>query len=198
MEQRIYHGDVIPEDFARALVARFNQGNLRAQQLGSGDKVIVQIATSQVARTGGNTAMTVSLQKVEDGVMVSLGSQAWLGVAASLGETALAALMNPLNLLGRLDDVAQDIESLQLSEDVWEAIGIIAHQTAASTELTERLRRLVCEYCRTANLVGEPACIACGAPLGDIQPRTCLNCGFVVRTNETICPNCRKPLQITT
>lgn len=194
MEPRIYHGDVNPEDFARALVAKFNYGNLRAQQLGSGDKVVVQITTSQMARSGGNTALSVILQKVDDGVAVTMGSQAWLGVAASLGQTALATLRNPLSLLGRLDDLAQDIESLQLSDMVWETIGAIARQAAASTELSVRLRRIVCEYCRTANPVGEPSCLACGAPLGEVQPRTCLNCGFVVRTNETICPNCKKAL----
>ena len=194
MEPRIYHGDIAPEDFARALVAKFNYGNLSAQQLGSGDKVVVQITTSQMRQSGGNTALSVILQKVEDGVAVTIGRQAWLGVAASLGQTALAAWRNPFNLLGRLDDLAQDIESLQLSEQVWEAVGSIAHQAAASTELSERLRRMVCDYCRTANPVGEPSCIACGAPLGEVQPRTCLNCGFVVRTNETICPNCKKAI----
>jgi len=194
MEPRIYHGDITPEDFARALEAKFNYGNLRAQQLGSGDKMVVQITTSQMARSGGNTALSVILNKVEDGVAVTIGSQAWLGVAASLGQTALAALRNPFNLLGRLDDLAQDIESLQLSEQVWEAVEAIAHQAAASTELSQRLRRMVCEYCLTANPVGEPSCIACGAPLGEVQPRTCLNCGFVVRSNETVCPNCKRAL----
>jgi lipopolysaccharide biosynthesis regulator YciM len=194
MEPRIYHGDITPDDFARVLVAKFNYGNLRAQQLGNGDKVVVQITTSQMSRSGGNTALSVILQKVEDGVAVTIGSQAWLSVAASLGQTALATLRNPLNLLGRLDDLAQDIESLRLSDMVWETIEAVARQAAASTELSTRLRRIVCEYCRTANPVGEPSCIACGAPLGEVQPRTCLNCGFVVRSNETVCPNCKKPL----
>jgi hypothetical protein len=194
MEPRIYHGNITPTDFARALVAKFNYGNLRTQQLGSGNKVIVQITTSQMARSGGNTALSVILQSVEDGVAVTIGSQAWLGVAASLGQTAMAALHNPFNLLGRLDDLAQDIESLQLSDQVWETVETIAHQAAASTELSQRLRRMLCEYCLTANPVGEPACVACGAPLGEVQPHTCLNCGFVVTNNEKICPNCKKPL----
>jgi predicted amidophosphoribosyltransferase len=55
---------------------------------------------------------------------------------------------------------------------------------------------MVCEYCLTANPVGEPSCIACGAPLGEAQPRTCLNCGFVVRMNESICPNCKQPIRV--
>ncbi len=191
---RIFHGNLTPDDIARALVARFNRGNLRAQQLGSGNKVIVQIGTSQMSHSGGETAMSVNMLKADDGVSVQIGQQAWLGVAASLGQTALAAFLNPFNLLGRLDDLAQDIESLQMTDEVWKTIEETARGANATFELSERLRRLVCEYCHTANPVGEPSCIACGAPLGDIQPRTCLNCGFVVRSNETICPNCHKPL----
>jgi hypothetical protein len=117
-----------------------------------------------------------------------------MGIAASLGSTALSALRNPLSLLGRLDDLAQDIESLQLTEQIWAAIQELARTAAAGHELSERLRRMVCEYCDSANPVGEPRCIACGAPLGDVQPRTCLNCGFIVRSSETNCPNCRRPL----
>ena len=192
---RIFHGSLTPEDVARALVANFNRGNLRAQQIGSGQKVVVQIGTSQMSRSGGDTALSVSILQAEDGVSVQIGQQAWLGVAASLGQTALAALQNPFNLIGRLDDLAQDIQNLQMSDEVWRAIEEIARNANATFALSERLRTLVCEYCHTANPIGEPSCIACGAPLGDIQPRTCLNCGFVVRTNETICPNCHKPLR---
>ena len=52
------------------------------------------------------------MQKVEDGVAVSVGEQAWLGVAADLGITALAALSNPMTLIGRLNGLAQDVEYL--------------------------------------------------------------------------------------
>lgn len=194
METKIFHGNLTPAEAAEKLLAAFNRGNLRAQQLGSGDQVVVQIATDRMARSGGQTAMTITLQQIEEGISVQVGQQSWFGVAASLGMSALSALRNPLNLLGRLDDIAQDIESLQLEEKVWETIRELARTRAASHELAERLRRMVCDYCNTANPVGEPRCIACGAPLGDIQPRTCLNCGFVVRTNEKICPNCSRLL----
>ena len=192
---RIFHGNLTPDDVARALMAKFNRGNLRAQQLGSGSKVIIQIGTSQIARSGGDTAMSVTILQVEDGVSVQIGQQAWFGVAASLGQTALAALQNPFNLISRLDDLAQDFQNLQMSDNVWKTIEEVARGANATFELSERLRRLVCAYCNTANPVGEPSCIACGAPLGDVQPRTCLNCGFVVRTNESLCPNCHKPLR---
>lgn len=194
MEERIYHGQIKPQDLARDLIAHFNRGNLRAQQIGEGEKIAVQIATSQMARSGGHTALTINIQGVEDGISVRLGQQAWFGVAASLGMTALAALRNPLSLLGRLDDLAQDIESLQLSEEIWRVIDNTARSLGSALELSERLKRVVCSYCDTANPVGEPNCIACGAPLGSAQPQTCKNCGFVVKKAERVCPNCGKPL----
>lgn len=194
MQPRIYHGELTPKSLAQSLVGTYNRGNLRAQLLGSRDHYVVQIMTRDRPTSGGQTALSVEIRKVPDGVAVQVGKQTWLGVAASLGQTALSAWRNPWSLLGRLDDVAQDVEHLQLSESVWGTIEQAARAAGASFELSERLRRMVCDYCNTANPVGEPSCIACGAPLGDVQPRTCLNCGFVVRGDESRCPNCGKPL----
>lgn len=190
MEQRVFHGNIIPTDVAQALLAEFNQGNLRAQVLGESGHLTVQIATSQWSRSGGQTALAVNIQKIEDGVTVQIGQQQWMGVAASLGQSAIAALMNPLNLLGRLDDIAQDIQNLQLNEKVWEIIAREVRAKGASHQLSERLSRLTCEYCCSANPVGEPSCVACGAPLGAVQPKTCAKCGYVLTHEEKFCPNC--------
>ena len=191
---RIYHGELTPNQIGRALVGEFNRGNLHAQQFGSADQVVVQIASRRPATSGGETALTVHIQKVADGVSVVLGRQSWLSIAASLGLTAFFAWRNPWNLLSRLDDVAQDVENLRLVEAVWEVIEQTARAAGAGQQLSERLRRVVCSYCRAANPVGESVCVACGAPLGDAQPRTCPRCGFVVRSNEAICPNCKNRL----
>lgn len=191
MERRILHGNVKPTDIAQALMAEFNRGNLHAQTVGQADKLAVQITTRWGSQSGGQTAMTVSIQKIEDGVMIDIGQQAWLGVAASLGKTAFSALRNPFSLLGRLDDLAQDIENLQLQERVLRTIERTAAALGVSRELSERFQRVVCEYCRTANPLGEGSCLACGAPLGDVHPSTCPNCGFVVTKNDAVCPNCR-------
>ncbi len=190
MESRVFHGNITTADIAQALLAEFNQGNLRAQVLGQSDHMTVQVATAMGARSGGQTALAVDIQKIEDGITVQIGQQQWLGVAASLGQTALAALLNPWNLLGRLDDIAQDIQSLQLNEKVWEIVVREVQAKGASTQLSERLTRLTCEYCGSANPVGEPNCIACGAPLGSIQPKTCSKCGYVLASGEKNCPNC--------
>ncbi len=194
MDKRIYHGNITPDEIARALEAEFNQGNTRTQVFGESDNLTVQVASSQWARSGGKTALTVNVQKIEDGIMVQVGEQQWLGVAASLGQTALSALINPLNLLGRLDDIAQDVSNLQLNEKVWQIVVGVVNAAGASLQLSERLARITCDYCGVANPVGEPSCLACGAPLGKQQPKTCRNCGFVLLHDEKFCPNCGQPV----
>lgn len=194
MERKIFHGNIKPADVAQALLGEFNQGNLRAQTLGKTDKMVVQVGTRPGAESGGQTAITVTIQKIEEGIMVELGQQAWLGVAASLGMSAIAALRNPFSLLGRLDDIAQDIENLQMGERIWQVISQAARAAGASAELSEKLRRTTCEYCHVANPVGAPSCAACGAPLGMAQPITCGNCGYVVSAADKKCPNCGQAL----
>jgi len=190
MERQILHGSLKPVDIAHALMAEFNRGNLQAQTVGQADKIAVQIATRHRSLSGGQTALTVSIQTVEDGVMVEIGEQAWLGVAASLGATALSAIRNPFSLLGRLDDLAQDIESMSLKENIWKSIDRAARSLKASREFSEKVRRIPCPFCNTANPLGEASCSACGAPLGDEQLSSCNNCGFAVSSKETHCPNC--------
>ena len=192
MDRRFFHGNIAPVDLAQALVAEFNRTNLQAQTMGAKDRMIVQIASRPGAMSGGQTAMTVTIEKAPDGVMIQMGQQAWMGTAASLGWTALTALRNPLSLLGRIDDIAQDFENLQLTENIWQVIGRVAQSTGASQELSERFKRVTCEYCKSANPLGEATCLMCGAPLGDAQPHTCRNCGFVVYHGESTCPNCGK------
>jgi len=194
MERRIFHGNLTPLSIGQALAGTFQRGNLRTQLLGENDDLIVQISSRPGAASGGQTAVTIHVKKVEDGVLVELGEQSWLGVAASLGTTAISTLFNPWNLIGRLDDIAQDIENIQLNEKIWQSINETVRVAGASMQLSERLLRLTCNYCGSANPVGEGNCIACGAPLGKDQPRTCAKCGFVVLRNEKTCPSCNQSL----
>jgi len=194
MDRRIFHGNIEPNDIAQALVAELSRGNMHAQVVGNAAKMAVQISTRQGAQSGGQTALTITIQDTDDGIMVEIGQQAWLGVAASLGQTAFSALRNPFSLLGRLDDLAQDIENMQLSDRVWQIIDRTIATVGASYKLSDRLRRVTCDYCQTANPVGEGSCIACGAPLGNAHPTSCPNCGFAVSQTEIICPNCNKRL----
>lgn len=190
MQQRTFHGPVTPRSFAEALVAGFQRGSLRAQVFGDEEHLIVQLASSAMPVSGGATALSVDLVRIEDGVHVRLGQQEWLGVAASLGATALMALRNPMTLLGRLDDLAQDLASMQLSAAVWETLDRTAASLGASHMISERLRRLSCTYCATANPVGEPRCLACGAPLGPDQPLACGRCGTISVAGTRVCGGC--------
>ena len=175
---------------AEALVAEFNRGTIRAQQIGQGEQVVVQIATRPGPASGGPTALTIQLRRVEDGVLAQIGQQAWFGVAASLAQTGLGALRNPWTLLGRLDDLAEDIASLGLAERVWDVLTRAAEAAGASHVISERLRRVTCDYCSSANPVGAAACLACGAPLGPEQPIGCPKCGYVSPAGTASCPRC--------
>ena len=190
MERRIFHGILSPTDIAQALLGRIQSRQHPRASFGKERQTGCPDWNAAGRMSGGQTAITVTIQKVTDGIMVELGQQAWLGVAASLGQTAFSLFRNPFNLIGRLDDLAQDIESLQLSENVWEVIARTAASAGASHQLSDRMSRLTCEFCGTANPHGEPACIACGAPLGDAHPTSCSNCGFAITKDESTCPNC--------
>jgi hypothetical protein len=194
MEQFTFHGPLDIEDVARALAGEFGKGNLRVQVHGDDEFQVVQIASISRPASGGRTALTVHLSRIEDGIHVKMGQQEWMGVAASLGKTALGLLRNPAFLLGRLDDLAEDISSLQLNDRVRETIERVAESVGASFQISETLRRLTCIYCLTANPVGEPHCIACGAPMGPSQPISCLHCGFVTHVGAKNCPQCGKDL----
>jgi hypothetical protein len=195
MKTKIYHGDITAENLAKAICARFDDHTIRALYSKSSDhQYVVQITSRKNAPSGGKTSLGLVLQQLEEGVAVKIGKQDWLGIAASLGVSALSFRLNPLNILGRLDDIAQDIENLSLDDRLLDVIDEVATTMGASQQLSERLRRLTCEYCNTANPVGEPRCIACGAPLGDSQPRTCDRCGFVAAPEDVACTNCGDPL----
>ncbi|MBT3239792.1 MAG: zinc ribbon domain-containing protein [Chloroflexi bacterium] len=190
MNTKTFHGKITAKDLAKALVARFTHNNMTAKQTLSGEQYIVQISTRPNPTSGGKTALGLTLQQNEDRVVVKLGKQEWLGIAASFGKTLLSAKMNPFNLIGRLDDIAQDIENMSLDDQIWGVIEEVAIAMGASTQISERLRSTSCEYCNVANPIGASNCLGCGAPMGDQQPRTCLNCGHVPDPNETFCSNC--------
>lgn len=190
MDQRTFHGEITPSDFASAISAEFTRSNLGAKVFRSGKKLTVQISSPRNRSSGGPTAVSVQLIPVEDGVQIRLSEQKILGIAASLGQSALMTILRPTSILYRLDDIAQDISSLQLEKQIWEIIEKTADAHGASYEISERLRRISCEYCKSANPVGEAACLACGAPLGDVHPKACPNCGYVVEAGETRCPEC--------
>jgi len=163
-------------------------------KMGAGEQVAIQIQTRQDRTSGGQTALGITFQSVEDGVAVQVGQQTLMGVAASLGYSALSTIRNPFNLLHRIDDIAQDLEYIQLTDEVWKVLKANAKALGSGHELSNRLKRITCEFCRSANPTATPSCIACGAPMGDLQPKTCSNCGFVLLSTDRSCPNCQSKI----
>lgn len=194
MSTRTYHGEIRTEDVASALVARFDKGDLQVQSFGDPGKLSVQIATRRNRQAGGETCLTVTLQAVEDGVLVQMGRQNWSGVAASLGKTVLSMARNPWSILERIDDVAADLDVFQLEKQAWETIDRFAAGIRASLQVSERLRTLQCPYCDHGNPVGAGACGHCGGPLADVQPQACSHCGFVNEQGAVQCGSCRGQL----
>ena len=195
MDTKFFHGNISAEDLAVILVHRFNRGNMLAQYTHSGKQWVVQIASRINSRSGGDTALGVNILQMEDGISINMGKQSWLGIAASIGISLFSFLTrNPLNIISRIDDIAQDIENLTLDDQVWAVIDESVIAFGATHELSDRLKRSGCEYCDTANPVGTPSCIACGAPLGNVQPITCKKCGFVAGADDTVCENCSAKL----
>jgi hypothetical protein len=194
-ETRIFHGEITGKDLANALIARFTDNNMLAQSFHNDDQYIVQIASRANRQSGGNTALGITISEHEHGVTVRLGRQAWFGIAASLGQTLIAAKMNPLNLINRLDDIAQDIENLTLDDKIWSVINDTAAALGASHDLKKSLKSTGCVYCGTGNAVDAGRCVACGAPMGDLQPISCNNCGQVSAKEDMVCTNCGQPLR---
>lgn len=190
MTTKIYHGNITAENLSRAIATRFNTNDLSTRYSKNGDQYVLTISSRSDSQSGGKTSIGLIIQQINDGVAVKIGKQDWMGIAASLGLSALSFRLNPFNIIGRLDDIAKDIENLSLDDRLWEVIDDVASTMGVSQELSERLRRLACDYCNTANPVGQPRCLACGAPLGNSQPITCLKCGFVAQEDDLACTNC--------
>ncbi len=195
MKSKIYHGELKLEPMAAALGAFFDRGSLSSEVTVDGDQAVVQISTRPGFGSGGQTHLGVSMRQGGDRLEVSVGDQGIFSLAGSLGTSALLGLLNPWNLLGRVDDIAQDIENLTLEDQVWAVIDKLAAEAGASQQLSERLQRLTCAYCGVANKVGDANCQACGAPLGEVQPRTCPRCGYLVFRDELKCPKCGYKVQ---
>ena len=189
MEQRTYHGKIDPDQVANALIARFNQGGTAAQRLGRGDSLIVQIGTlDRYRRTENGLAVTIT--RTADGVNVSVGQPAWLDAAADLAQAGLGALLNPVSLLGKLDEVARDVISFGLPQQVWETVDKYCRSVGAGLGGSAQTTALVCAYCGVANRPGAPTCVGCGAPLGEVQPIYCPQCGLLMKAGTKRCPRC--------
>ena len=189
MEQRTYHGDLSPDEIANVLLAQFNQGSFAAQRLSQGDRALVQVGTRDRHRRIEN-ALTVTISKTPDGVNVAVGDQQVLGAAADLAQAGLGALFNPLSLLGNLGEIASDVSSFSLPQQVWETVDRYCKSAGGGLGGSPQTMMLTCSYCGVANPPGSSTCSGCGAGLGDVQPLYCPQCGQVAPHGAKFCSRC--------
>lgn len=195
-EQRAYHGDIDPEDLARALVMRFNEGETQSQWMrGQGRRTTVQVMSRRVEAGDPNTAVTVHISPTDTGVTATISEQKWLGLAADMAKSGLKAWRNPLRLLNELDDIARNVRWISLRSEIWKAIDEYCQSQGSGRGAAPLLQNLVCPYCGTPNKMGSLTCSACRAPLAEVQPTVCPHCGSLNRPEATRCTNCGTSLQ---
>ena len=195
MEQRTYHGDLGPDEIANALLAQFNQGTFAAQRISQGDRALVHDGTRD-RRNRVENALTVTISKTPDGVNVAVGDQQLLDAAADLAQAGLGALFNPLSLLGNLGEIASDVSSFSLPQQVWETVDKYCKSVGAGLGGAPEKMTIGCPYCGVANPPGSPTCSGCGAPLGSAQPIYCPQCGQVAPHGTQFCSRCGAKLPV--
>ena len=102
MTQCVFHGDIAPNDLATVLVGEFNRNDLRAQAVGDDDKIVVQISMSSQRASGGATALSVTLQKHEDGVLVVRATRSGWGWWLHLISSRLSINFQDFTKIGNL------------------------------------------------------------------------------------------------
>lgn len=196
MQRRTYRGPITARGLAQALVTRFNTGHLIAQAGGDEDHVVVQIAARERSWLGqARAALTISIVQHEDAVEVALGEHQWLGPAAELLQAGLRGWFRPMTLLGELADIAEDVNTLQLPEQVWTAVDHYVESVGARLGLAEEDRMVACPFCGVGNPVGVGQCSACGGSLASAQPRACPACGKLMPPSASFCSRCGARLE---
>ena len=191
METRTYHGGATARGMAGALVTRFNVGHLIAQASGDDSHMIVQIASREIDRFGQvRAALTLNIIQQGDAVEVSLGQHQWLGPAADILQAGALAVFSPLSLLAHASAIADDVQSLQLPTQVWEAVDAYVQSVGAQLGLTKQETMVACPFCGVGNPVGVGQCSACGGSLAGVQPIACPKCGKVSVAGAAFCSRC--------
>jgi Double zinc ribbon len=191
MERRTYRGPITARGLAGALVTRFDVGHLIARASGEDDHTIVQIASREMDRMGQvRAALTINIVQQADVVEVSLGEHQWLGPAADILQAGALAVFSPFTLLAHASSIADDVQTLQLPTQVWEAVDHYVESVGAQLGLAEQERMVACPYCGVGNPVGVGQCSACAGSLAGVQPQACPQCGKLSPASATFCARC--------
>lgn len=170
MEQRIYHGNIQPDDLANYLVGMFHQGyrGTVAQKIGQGDHILVQIGLLSHSGRRIRQSIGLSIAKTPDGVSVTSGQANWFD-DPHLGGSLIGAMFWPPLLLFPF---ARGINAYGLYQDIWQAVDTFCAQAGARPGTTTTAHALYCQQCGSANEEGARFCQMCGAPLSTAAPQS--------------------------
>jgi hypothetical protein len=178
---------------------RFNMGHLIAQSAGTDEQMIVQIAERERNwEDDVRPVLTITIVQHEEAVDVTMGQQQWLGPAADLLQAGVKGWLNPLSLISEISEIAEDIQTLQLPQQVWESIDQYARSAGARLGLAQEDRMVTCPFCGIGNPVGVGQCKSCGGSLASVQPKACPKCGQLSPYSAVFCNRCGAHLGSTT
>lgn len=129
----------------------------------SATEIALRVVNDRRLRSGSKISLGMVIQKIEDAVQVDIDEPEWINIAGSLGKTVIGAVINPMNLLGRIDDISVDVVNMQLVDRVKQLINEISAADIQADKL--RVDRNRCKYCGSRNLDDITHCTSCGAPL---------------------------------
>lgn len=95
-----------------------------------------------------------------------------------------------MSLLGELAEIADDVQTLQLPLQVWQAVDHYVESVGAKLGLAEESRMVACPFCGVGNPIGEMKCSACGGSLVAAQPKACPQCGKLSPPAANFCARC--------
>lgn len=197
MEQRMYQGQIDPNDLAQALLDEWDRGDTIAQALQGDREIIVQIGQREGGWLGDEPrqALTIGLEPTGDGLRVTMGQQQWYKEQQiQIFGGGLIGFF-PFFFAWPLGDIfggGSDQVDQSLPGQVWRFIEQYTSTRGAATGATHRLAMHPCPNCGVANPQGAERCSACGASL--TGPTACPRCHQLNPASANFCLNCGTPL----
>lgn len=190
MEQRIFHGQMRPEDLTQALLDEWDRDDTIAQGFTEQGRAVVQIGQREAGWFSDepHQAITLDIEAIDGGLQVTMGQQQWIKDGVQIFAGGLIGFLPffftfPLGGLFGGDRIDQS-----LPDRIWQTIDRYAGNSGAATGKTQRLTTIPCPECGVANPQNAERCSACGASL--MPSASCPNCGHVNPPGARFCNRC--------
>jgi hypothetical protein len=108
METRFYQTQELDlQRIAQAIVYEYHARGYEVQQFGNAEQVTIQLKKESVLRsiTGFNKALTISLQRLNTGMLIRVGAQDW---ADQIAVGAVGLAIHPLLITAAVGAVSQN------------------------------------------------------------------------------------------